>query len=292
MKKTLRITLLAFLVSFSMYAQNLDSLMNAETVAAPDYATATFKASRIINGHSVEQVKQNNLDFRIHHRFGTVNSGAQNFWGLDQANMYLSLEYGLTDWMMLGLGRSNYQKSFNFFGKFKLLRQSSGVKNMPVTVSLFTSADMFTMTRKDLTQNFSNNSRLSYVNQLLIARKFSQAFSLQIMPTYIHQNLVVASTDKNAIFGLGIGSRLKLTKRTSFNVEYYYANRSTISAINNKYNSLSVGFDLETGGHVFQIMLTNNSTMIERSFIGGQSGLWNKGDLMLGFNVSRVFSFE
>jgi hypothetical protein len=292
MKKTVLSALLFTLLSFSMHGQNLDSLLNAETVVEPDYSTATFKASRIINGHSVEQVKQNNLDFRIHHRFGTVNSGAQNFWGLDQANMYLSLEYGITDWMMLGVGRTNYQKSFNVFSKFKLLRQSSGVKNMPVTLSFYTSADMFTLTKQNVNQNFTNNSRLSYVNQFLIARKFSQSFSLQLMPTYIHQNLVVETTDKNDIFGIGIGSRLKLSKRTSFNVEYYYANRSTIAEVNNKFNSLSIGFDLETGGHVFQLMLTNNATMIERSFIGGQSGLWNKGDLMLGFNVSRVFSFE
>jgi hypothetical protein len=285
--------IIAFCCCFIYYhcnAQNLDSLLNSITEEEPSYISATFKASRIINTQSVEQLKSNHLDFRIHHRFGQINSGAYNFWGLDNGSIFMSLEYGIKDWFTVGMGRASQDKTFNGFGKFKLLRQATGTKACPVSISLYTGADLYTIERKDVP--IENINRLSYIFQLLIARKFSESFSLQITPTLIHSNLVVTKQDYNDLFALNAGGRLKLTRRISFNAEYNYAFQPNYAGYTNKPNGLSLGFDIETGGHIFQLMLSNTTGMIERHFINNNLGKWSDGNIVLGFNISRTFSFN
>lgn len=256
---------------------------------AVNYTTATFKTTRLVNGHTVENVGKGVLDVKISHRFGTLNKGAYELFGLDNATMRLGLDYGISKRLMVGVGRSTFQKTFDAFLKFKLLRQSAGKINMPVTVSYV--GTMALMTQKwpdDTTRKNYFSSRLSYTHQLIIARKFSQGISLQLMPTFIHRNLAALASEPNDLYAIGAGGRFKLTKRLSFNVEYYY--QVPGYKVEGTTNPLSLGFDIETGGHVFQLHFTNSNGMTERNFISGTTGKWEKGDVLFGFNISRVFT--
>jgi len=291
--RRLSFTFLFFLIPLGIFAQ--DDLMNLLNKDAPkeiNYTTATFKSTRIMNGHSIERMPEGQLDVRISHRFGTLNSGAYNFFGLDQSNIHLGLEYGITNWLMVGVGRSEFEKTYDGFAKFSILRQSTGLKEMPVSVSVVTSIALKTIKFPDQTRTNYFTSRLAYVAQVLVARKISEGFSLQLTPSYIHRNLVATELDPNDILALGAGARLKLTKRVSLNGEYYYiANQKTY--MNPQiYNPLSLGFDIETGGHVFQLFFTNSLGMTEKQFIGATTGQWKKGDIHFGFNISRVFTLK
>ncbi len=259
-----------------------------EDEPALDYTIATFKSTRVINMQSVENVAPGHLDFRISHRFGTINSGASDLWGLDQAYMRLGFEYGVNERMMVGIGRSNVNKEIDGFIKYKILRQSSGQKNVPVTISWFSSAVVRTTPFVDPNRKNYFSSRLYYCHQLLVARKMNDALSLQIAPTLVHRNLVADSTLKNDVYALGMGGRYKITKRSSFNVEWVAVPGDQLEPIYK--NSLSLGFDIETGGHVFQLHFTNSKPMNEKGFITETTGQWAEGDIQFGFNVSRIFS--
>lgn len=284
------------MISLCAFAQDdllkeLDQVQDSVTT----YSAATFKGTRIINGHSVETVGKNNMDFIISHRFGAVNSGASNFFGLDESQIRLALEYGLSDRLMVGIGRSSYQKTIDVFAKYRLLRQSSGYRNMPVSVTLFASDANNSSTSSNELPFYTIAQRQTYTFQVLIARKFSEKLSLQLTPTVMHRNLAENQIDANNVYALGMGGRYKLTKRTSFNVEYCYTPK-TFAATTQRdprfTNTLSLGFDIETGGHVFQLHLTNSRGMIEKQFIGQTTGKWGSGDIFYGFNVSRTFSFD
>ena len=248
---------------------------------------STFKATRIINGHSVETVGKKNLDFIISHRFESVNQGFSEFFGLDAATNRLGLEYGVNDYVMVGIGRSSYQKNYDFFGKFRMLRQSTGAKNIPISLTAFTGYSLRTVKS---VPDLSGRERSSYTAQLLMARKFSEAFSLQISPTYIYRNRPDLSTDQKGVFATGLGGRVKVSRRTSINGEYYYVLPDQTG--NDYNNNLSFSFDIETGGHVFQLLFTNSFGMIERQFITETDGSWGDGDIHFGFNISRRFSFS
>ena len=274
-------------------AQDLMDLLEEESEDLVNYTAATFKATRIINGHSTKRTPEGQLDFRIHHRFGKINNGAYEFWGLDYANIHFGLEYGFTDWFVLGVGRGTYQKSYDGFAKFSLLRQSTGSKIMPVSMSLYSTTAINSLKWPDPEESHSFSSRLSFTLHLLVARKFSERLSLQITPSMIHRNLVQTELDKKNLFSLGFGGRMKITKRTSFNSEYFYVLDSQYGSDQGQYhNSFSVGFDIETGGHVFQLVLTNSQPMIEKGFITETTGKWLDGDIHFGFNISRVFTLK
>ena len=291
--RRLSLACLFSLITLGIFAQ--DDLMNILDQNAPkeiNYTTATFKSTRIMNGHSVEKMPPGQLDVRISHRFGKLNSGAYNLFGLDQSNIRLGLEYGIFKWLMIGIGRGSYEKTFDGFTKFTILRQSSGARVMPVSLSLFSSVALNSMKWTDETRANYFSSRLSYVGQILIARKISQGLSLQLTPSYVHRNLVTTELDPNDLFALGAGGRLKLTKRISLNAEYFYVVNPKTYMSRQIYNSLSVGVDIETGGHVFQLLFTNSLGMIEKAFIGETTGQWKKGDIHFGFNISRVFTLK
>lgn len=271
---------------------DLMNLLDENTARETNYTTATFKSTRVMNGHSIERMPPGQLDFRISHRFGTLNSGAYNFFGLDQSNIHLSLEYGITKWLMIGAGRGSFEKTFDGFTKFSILRQSSGAVNMPVSVSVVTSAALKTIKFPDQNRTNYFSSRLAYTAQLLVGRKISQALSLQLAPSYVHRNLVSTELDPNDVYSVGAGGRIKLTKRISFNGEYYYMINPKTDFSQKIYNPLSLGFDIETGGHVFQLIFTNSLGMIEKAFIGETTGTWTKGDIHFGFNISRVFTLK
>jgi len=252
------------------------------------YSTATFKTTRLMNGHSVENQAAGVLDFRINHRFGNVNGGVYEWFGLDQANVKIGFDYGITKWLMVGLGHTNVDKTYDGFVKAKLLRQSTGKKNMPVSVTYVASSAATTLRWVDPSRRNYPSSRFSYTHQILVARKFSNATSIQIMPALVHRNLIDSLKFKNDVFVIGIGGRQKITQRVSVNAEYYYVLPSQINPIYD--NSFSLGFDIETGGHVFQLHLTNSRGMTDPQFMTQTQGKWLKGDIRIGFNISRVFT--
>ena len=251
-----------------------------------EYTTATFKTTRLIDGHSVENTSKGVLDVKISHRFGMINQGIGQFFGLDDARMRLGFDYGLTRYLMIGVGRSTYQKTVDGFFKVKLLRQSKGKRNMPFTMNYVATIGIITQ-KADSNEYDYFTSRVNYTHQILIGRKISDGLSLQLMPTLVHRNLP-PDHGRNDVYALGIGGRQKLSKRTSFNVEYYY--QLPGSKVPGSTNLLSVGFDIETGGHVFQLHLTNSRAMTESSFITGNTDSWGDGGIYFGFNISRVFN--
>jgi len=282
-----------FLLSIGIFGQeDLMNFLNQDTLQEITYVTATFKSTRIMNGHSIQRMPSGQLDFRISHRFGKINSGPYEFFGLDQSKIHLGLEYGIFDWLMAGIGRGTYEKTFDGFAKFIIFRQSSAARHIPVSVSFLSSIALKTVKWTDPSKTNYFSSRLSYVNQILIARKINQGFSVQLSPAFVHRNLVATELDPNDLWALGAGGRIKLTKRISFNAEYYYLINPKTYMSQQVYNPLSIGFDIETGGHVFQLIFTNSEAMIEKGFIGETTGRWSKGDIHFGFNISRVFTLK
>ena len=300
MKKTIYIftfvisSLLPGMLSAQNDGQNLLDLLGQDE--ATDYATASFKTNRVINGHSIENTAAGVLDFKISHRFGVLRQGGYDIFGLDNATIRLGLDYGITNRLMVGIGRSSKEKIVDGFVKYKILRQSTGRKNMPVTLSYLADAQIKTVrfTNADRDNYFS--SRLYYTHQLLIGRKFTDRFSFQLMPTLVHRNLVATKAEKNDVLALGAAGRIKLTKRLAINAEYYYVLPNQISDA--YVNSLSIGFDIETGGHVFQLHFTNAQDMTYKGFITETQEDWffKGGDgkmlsgIRFGFNISRVFT--
>ena len=250
---------------------------------------ATFKATRLINGHTVQTPGEGTMVFLISHRFGALNSGAYQFFGLDAATLRLGFEYAVTDRLEIGVGRSSLDKTFDGFVKYKAIQQSIGAHSVPVTVTLFSSAAVSTIRYTD-SYNRNAFDRTAYTYQALIARKFNSDFSLQLMPTLIHRNMVVNEGEKNDIYALGAGGRFKLTRRFSLNAEYYYLMPGYTA--DHFRNSLALGVDIETGGHIFQLHVTNSQGMIEKQFIGETTGNFFKGDIFFGFNISRNFTVK
>ena len=245
----------------------------------PRVVTATFKATRLVTGHSVENLGAGVLDFRIAHRFNAFKNGFDDFFGLDGATTKIQFDYGITNRIMIGVGRSPLNKEWEGFTKIKLLPQLES--GMPVTVSYMGAVGVQSK------NGYSFNQNLAYTNQLLIARKFNERFSLQIRPTFAHYNLVNETADPNNIFALGAGGRIKLTRRTSLNVEWYPVIGDRLAGTT---NAIAIGVDVETGSHVFQMHFTNSAGLTERSLIGQTTGRVEKGDIRFGFNISRVFT--
>lgn len=285
------VTLAALFISIpSIFAQDMDQWLDNATEETNNLTTATFKATRIINGHSIERMKYGQLDFRIHHRFGYLDGGYDQFFGMDQAVTFLGLEYGINDRLMCGIGRSAYQKTVNGFLKYALFQQQTGAKNMPITLVLFTSMEAQTGPWSEPEKTNYTSSRFSYVYQALVARKISNSFSVQVTPTLVHRNLVKKEVDPNDVFAFGVGGRMKISKRVSLNAEYYYQiNPIKIDGVKTP-NSASIGVDIETGGHVFQLFLTNSKPIQEKGFITETTGKIAEGEILIGFNISRAFS--
>jgi opacity protein-like surface antigen len=268
-----------------------DSLSSAPRT---EYVTGTFKALYVVNMKTIEAPAAGALNAEFQHRFGTVNSGAYNLFGLDFATFRLGLDYGISDRLSVGIGRSSYLKTFDGYLKYKLFRQTGNSSNMPVSVSLLGTASYFTehFTLKD--SGLSNVYRFNYTAQLLIARKFNNRLSVELTPTFIHYNLVESTADQNNVFALGTGARYKITRRMSINVEYDYLFPNQLVSVTDppRSNSLSLGWDIETGGHVFQLVFSNSQSMIESQYIGQTVGTWGKGYIYFGFNISRIFNLK
>jgi hypothetical protein len=285
MKKVLLNTFL-MLASLQLCSQDLLDILERETPETENIVSATFKGTRIVNGHSIENRKNKELEFIIAHRFGRINTGFEELFGLDQSNIRFSFEYGLTDNLTAGLGRSSFEKTYDGYLKYSLLKQRTGANAFPFAVSLFGS--IAAKSQKAVAGNERTFAEsLFYVGQVLIAKKVNSSFSIQLTPTYVHRNLTAIDEDPHDIFALGFGTRVKVSKRVSLNAEYYQQ-FDKLQSINSR-NSLGFGVDIETGGHVFQIILSNAITMVEKSFITETTGNFFGGDIHLGFNLSRTF---
>jgi hypothetical protein len=293
--KKLAIAFIALFFVARLNVEAQDELMDllGEQPKTTEYTYATFKTTRIINSQSVENPAEGVLMFLIQHRFGRINTGGYEFFGLDQATIRLGLEYGITKRLAVGVGRSSYQKTYDGFLKYKILRQSTGLRRMPLSMSYYVSAAITSLKWEDMgIENRTNyfSSRVAYTHQLLIARKFSKALSIQLIPSLIHKNLVATGEDKNDIFSMGVGGRVKITQRMSVNAEYFYTPTGQISYDFNQ--PLSIGVDIETGGHVFQLHFSNAQAFFERGYITETDGTWANGDIYFGFGISRVFTLK
>ena len=277
-----------FMIDLSAQDEEEDLLSLIEEPETTNYTYATFKANRVINLHSVENTAAGVLDFKISHRFGFLNGGFYDLFGLDQASIRIGADYGLTNNLMVGFGRSSYEKTYDGFIKYKFLRQSTGARKMPITAAFMASTAIKTVPFSEPDRENYFSSRMYYTFQAIIGRKFSEGFSLQISPTMVHRNLVKTWDESNDVYAMGVGGRIKLTKRMSINGEYIYVLPGQLAP--DYRNSLSVGLDIETGGHVFQLHFTNSTSMIEKGFVTESVGNWLDGGVHFGFNVSRVFT--
>ncbi len=286
---TYLLMLICLALSQSLFAQEkslIDEL--GKDSSEIEYATNAFKSTRVVNSQSMEMLGQGVLDFRILHRFGKMSGGAYEFFGLDNAVMRMGFDYGILPNLMVGIGRSTSKKELDGFLKYRLLWQSSGAKNMPVSV-----LGVSGFTYNGLNEPFgagvdaSFERRLSYYQQVIIGRKFSDNFSLQLTPTYLHRNIVQNSLYAHDMFALGLGGRFKVSQRIAIVWDYTHAfNRFPDDPVA---DPLTLGVDIETGGHVFQLHFSNALGMNERAFITDNNGNWGKGDIQFGFNMSRVF---
>lgn len=285
-KQLLLICLLS--LSFAAVAQNdLLAGLEEELESKPSIVEATFKGTRLINGHSVETRKTGAMDFIISHRFGTLDGGFYELFGLDNAQVRFGFEYAISDRLYVGLGRSSFEKTFDGFVKYRLVQQSTGTGAKPVSITWLSSVAIKTL--KDPTVDLGFTDRLANTHQLLVARKLNSNISVQLMPTWVHKNLIGTTDENNDVFALGTGGRVKLNQRVSLNVEYYYQ----FQTINdNTKNALAIGFDIETGGHVFQLQFTNATSMVPKGFVSETTNDFFDGEIHFGFNISRTFQLK
>ena len=282
MKRILLILLFSPVIIFAQ-----DDLMQLLNDDSNYKISSTFKGLKIVNSQSVELVNKGDLLFLIQHRFGTLNSGAYNLYGLDNAQVRFGLDYGLNDWSSIGLGRSSFLKTIDANAKIKLVSQSKGEDFFPFSIVWYSSAFFKQAIWKDMrADDYLFSDQMSYVQQVLVARKINSALSLQLSPTLVHKNIVNQGED-NDLMSVGFGARHKLTSRISLNAEYFLQLGKESSI-----NPLSLGVDIETGGHVFQLHLSNSAAMFERAFIHETNGKWSNGDIYFGFNISRVFTLK
>jgi len=291
MKRNLLVlaTLIGFNVTALRAQDDLMKELEQSQQNETDYAFQTFKGTRLVNGHSVETKAKGNLEFIFAHRFGRVNGGLYEMFGLDEAKVRLGLDYGITDYLSVSVGRNSVDKTMDGYLKLKALRQSKGGRNFPVTVTLLGGTAYKTL-KGTLPDGSGNINKLAYVGQALIARKFSPNFSFQLMPTIIHKNGAYQSQENNDQIALGFGGRIKVTRSIALTSEYYL--RLNEPAANPYHNAFGLGIDIETGGHVFQLIMTNTRGLTERAFITETNDDWTAGDIHLGFNVTRTFQLK
>ena len=263
-------------------------LVSSVAVFSQEDVSETFDDTRVVNGHSVETNKEGSMKFIIAHRFGLLNGGLYQLFGLDQSTIRMGFDYGITDKITIGIGRSSFQKTIDGFVKARLLTQNTG-GGSPISLTWLSTSDYNTL-KSPANQEIEGKLRFSYTHQLLLAKKFGDAFSIQVMPTYLHRNLVPTKEFSNDIFSVGTAGRLRLTQMLSLKAEYYIALPDQLSDANT--NSLAVGVDIATKHHVFQLHIGNSRGMIEKFFISETYGEWSQGDIMLGFNITRNFQVK
>lgn len=277
-----KIFLLFMLSPMLAFCQD-DLLKSIDTVAANENVESAFKGLKIVNLESTKLAAKGDLYFIVAHRFGSVQDGFEGFFGLDNAVTQLKFVYGLNKWLTISAARS--EQAYDFSAKYLLKQQIKG--GFPVAIVGFSSVAFNNTLKESNYPKLEFEDRMIYVNQLLVSRKFNQNLSLELAPTYLHENFVVDDNQDNSQFLLGMGGRYKFAKRWSLNVDYAaHLNRSDTSLF---HDALSVGVDLETGGHVFQMHFSNSQGIHEAGYLANTPGLWESGDIYFGFNLLRVF---
>ncbi len=291
-----KLQLLFLLLILSQTVKGQDDLLNELEKQNPtegEYTFATFKGSHIINGQSVETRRKGELEFIFSHRFGLINEGAYTLWGLDESVTRLGLEYGLTDRLGLGIGRTSVDKTFDGYVRYKALRQKD--KGAPVTITAIGTITYKTSPnedeRPDLAPLLTAEDRLAYATQILIARKLNSKLSLQLNPIFIHRNTVEQEFENNDDFALGFAGRYKITQSIALSAEYTLRLNSKENQPPDyvRYDAVGFGIDIETGGHVFQLIFTNTLGMFERYTVTETYHNFFDGDIHFGFNISRSF---
>jgi hypothetical protein len=273
-----------FAFGFISHAQDTTSVLTLDE--EPEKVRGAFKSTRVIHAHSIEMLAKGNLDVRILHRFNPVNSGYKTLFGLDNAYMRLGFDYGISNNITIGIGRSTLLKDLDFFAKVRVMQQTKGIKSKPVSIVL---VGGYVVTTQDYGATYkpSFTDRSSYYVQGIVGRKFNSTFSAQFSPLLVINGTTLNPTDDNAIVGLGGGLRYKVSKRIALTADYHYA----IGELDKSFtNPTSLGIDIETGGHVFQLHFSNAVGMNEKAFLTQTSGDFLKGDIRFGFNLSRMFS--
>jgi hypothetical protein len=277
-----KLILLLFLFPLLTYSQD-DLLSGVEAPITKEKVTSAFKALKIVNLESTKLAAKGDLYFVVAHRFGSIKDGFEGFYGLDNANTQIKFIYGLTPGINISAARSEF--AYDFATKYMLLPQIKD--GFPVTIAGFNSLSINNTLKESLYPKLEFKNRLTYVAQLLISRKFSEKFSLEIVPSFFHENFVLDPEQSNSQYAIGFGGRYKFAKRWSLNMDYAaHLNRASNSIYK---NPLSIGFDLETGGHVFQMHFTSSQAIDEAGYLGRTTGDWTKGDIFFGFNLARVF---
>jgi hypothetical protein len=286
--------ILCFLVAFATtgsYCQEEDLLKGiADDKPQREKVFNAFKSSRVIMSHSMEMLRPGVLDFRILHRFGNVNQGISEFFGLDQATIRLGLDYGISSDLTVGIGRGSFKKEIDGFIKYRAIQQATGPRSVPFSLVVIGGSTLIGAPWANPARKNYFSSRLGYYGQAVIGRKFSERITLQLSPTFLHRNFVETVADPNDLYAAGVGGRIKLSKRVSLNVDYYYVTNQNDAR--DLHNPLSLGLDIETGGHVFQLHFTNAVGMNERVFLTETTNDWGKGDIQFGFNISRAFQLK
>ncbi|MGH1519783.1 DUF5777 family beta-barrel protein [Chryseobacterium sp. JK1] len=276
---------LLFLSIFSSgltFAQE-DLLKDIDTVkTTTEISQPAFKALQIATGQSTKLAAKKEWYIVVAHRFGDVSAGFKDFFGLDHASTKLGVIYGLTDAVSVSLSRETNMKTFEGGVKYRLVRQN---ENFPVDIVGYNVMAANTELSKDTYPYLKFNDRLSYLTQALISRRFNDKLSLQLTPSYVHKNLYEPNIENKNQFLAGLGGRYKISKRISVNAEYFvnFDNHSFYK------NPLSLGLDLETGGHIFQLLFTNSQINSDIGYLTNATGNWGKGHIFFGFNLYRVF---
>ncbi|MCY1515551.1 hypothetical protein D9M68_501400 [compost metagenome] len=275
-------------------AQDVDSLVRSLSNDQKfNSVEATFKATHIVLSQSTETQKQHDLDLRIRHHFGDIGGAfgsSHTLYGLDVAtDLFIGLDYGITDKLTVGIGRSKHDELFNFLVKQKIGQQRDG--GIPVNLTLFAQIGWITRASFSIDEFNGTTDRLTYLIQPVISRKFSSAFSFQVMPAWLIRTKTTGVTDPKNLFSIGFAGRMKLNKRLSFIADYTLINelsRKDLTA--ERYNPLGVGLEIETGGHIFSLNFMNSEYINENSFITDTRKSWKHGGVRFGFTISRTFS--
>ena len=278
--------IIALLSCLVLTAQNDDLLSEIDTDSVGDnYATAAFKGLKVVNFESTKLVAKKELTLIVAHRFGSIENGFDSFFGLDDAVTRINFVYGITDAINVGVSRSSFQKIYEASAKYRLMRQKEN--GFPFTIVGYNSILINTALEETNLPQLEFSDRIGYTAQLIISRKVNSNLSLEIAPTFFHDNFVFFDEQHNSQYAIGVGGRHKLSKRWSINVDYgWHLNRADNSPFK---NPLSIGFDLETGGHVFQMHFSNAQAMNTNGFLGQGAGDWSDGVFYFGFNLSRRF---
>ncbi len=273
-------------------AQTIRELLQRHKQLESNKETTAFKSTRVINGQSVEQLGGGHLEFRYSERFGSIKDGVNDLFGFDTNTRHIGVEYGITDWLTFGLGRENLEKTFDAFIKLKILHQSKRDETTPFYMSYLFTTEAFT-TKWNPNWEYENNfpTRLAYTNQLLIARKFSDKFTMQLTPTFIYRDKLHVAENNRALYALGISGKHKLSNRLTLNAEYFLGFRKDNIDQDHR-DAFAIGLDIETAGNVFQLCISNNNSMQEVGFIWGDENKdFFSGGIHFGFNFSRTISF-